>query len=86
MSISKPSLITVGEHMIHPPTEHVSAISQAIDTTSTPTTTTAETVSALSNNRVGVDIEPDVKSNQVSLNLCSCAIVLHCFSREPQRI
>jgi hypothetical protein len=80
----------VGEHMIHPPNEHVSAISQAIDAMSTPTmattTDTTESVSALIQNRVGVDMEPDVKSNQVSFNLCSCAIVLHCFSREPQRI
>ena len=35
---------------------------------------------ALSNNKVDVEIEPDVKSNDVILQICSCSIVLNCFS------
>lgn len=43
-------------------------------------------VEALSNNKVDVEIEPDVKSNRVALQLCSCSIVMNCFSnREPAK-
>ena len=43
-------------------------------------------VEALSNNKVDVEIEPDVKSNRVALQLCSCSIVWNCFSnREPEK-
>ena len=38
-------------------------------------------INALSDNKVDVDIEPDVKSNNVNLQLCSCSIVLNCFTR-----
>jgi len=31
-------------------------------------------------NKVAVDIEPDVKSNDVYLQLCSCSLVLNCFA------
>jgi len=31
-------------------------------------------------NKVDVDIEPDVKSNDVYLQLCSCSLVFNCFS------
>ena len=52
--------------------------------TTTPDTTTQETttqeVDALSNNKVGVEIEPDVKENRVIIQICSCAFVLNCFS------
>ena len=37
-------------------------------------------VEALSNNKVGVEIEPDVKANRVSIQICSCSFVLNCFS------
>jgi hypothetical protein len=37
-------------------------------------------VNALSDNKVGVDIEPDVKSNNVNLQICSCSIVFNCFT------
>jgi hypothetical protein len=37
-------------------------------------------VKALSNNNVDVEIEPDVKSNNVNLHMCSCSIVFNCFS------
>jgi hypothetical protein len=37
-------------------------------------------IKALSNNNVDVEIEPDVKSNNVNLHMCSCSIVLNCFS------
>lgn len=43
-------------------------------------------VEALSNNKVGVEIEPDVKSNRVAIQICSCSIVMNCFSnREPAK-
>lgn len=32
-------------------------------------------------NKVDVDIKPDVKSNDVYLQLCSCSIVFNCFTR-----
>jgi hypothetical protein len=38
-------------------------------------------VKALSDNKVDVEIEPDVKSNNVNLQMCSCSIVFNCFSR-----
>ena len=47
--------------------------------TTTPETTTPE-VDALSNNKVGVEIEPDVKENRVIIQICSCAFVMNCFS------
>jgi len=55
----------------------------APETTDTPETTAPETtqeVDALSNNKVGVEIEPDVKENRVNIQICSCAFVLNCFS------
>jgi len=36
-------------------------------------------IRALSDNKVDVEIEPDVKSNNVNLQMCSCSIVLNCF-------
>lgn len=32
-------------------------------------------------NKVGVDIEPDVKHNITNIQLCSCSIILNCFTR-----
>ena len=32
-------------------------------------------------NKVDVDIAPDVKSNDVYLQLCSCSMVFNCFTR-----
>jgi hypothetical protein len=37
-------------------------------------------INALSGNRVGVEIEPDVKANRVIVQMCSCSVVLNCFS------
>jgi hypothetical protein len=37
-------------------------------------------VEALSNNKVGVEIEPDVKANRVSVQICSCSLIFNCFS------
>jgi hypothetical protein len=33
-------------------------------------------------NKVDVDIEPDVKENKVNMyvQICSCSIIFHCFS------
>lgn len=44
-------------------------------------TDVAETeVDALNNNKVDVEIEPDVKSNNVVVQICSCSLVCNCFS------
>ena len=32
-------------------------------------------------NKIDVGIKPDVKSNDVYLQLCSCSIVFNCFTR-----
>jgi hypothetical protein len=37
-------------------------------------------INALSGNRVGVEIEPDVKANRVVVQMCSCSVVWNCFS------
>ena len=37
-------------------------------------------INALSDNKVEVDIDPNVKSNNVNLQLCSCSIILNCFT------
>lgn len=37
-------------------------------------------INALSNNKVGVDIDPDVKSNNVNIQMCSCSLIFNCFS------
>ena len=39
-----------------------------------------EDINALSGNKVGVEIEPDVKANRVVVQMCSCSIVWNCFS------
>jgi hypothetical protein len=36
-------------------------------------------INALSNDKVDVEIEPDVKSNNVNLQMCSCSIVFTPF-------
>lgn len=33
-------------------------------------------------NKVKVDIEPDVKSNDVYLQLCSCSLVFNCLTKD----
>ena len=37
-------------------------------------------VEALSNNKVDVEIEPDVKANRVNIQICSCSLMFNCFS------
>ncbi len=37
-------------------------------------------IDALNNNKVDVDIEPDVKANDVKINLCSLSCIFNCFS------
>jgi len=39
-------------------------------------------VEALNNNKVDVEIEPDVKSNNVVVQICSCSlsVMFNCFS------
>lgn len=32
-------------------------------------------------NKVDVEIEPDVKNNTTNIQLCSCSIILNCFTR-----
>jgi hypothetical protein len=43
-------------------------------------------INALSDNKVSVDIEPDVKSNVVPIQICSCSfsLVFHCFTRNDK--
>ena len=50
----------------------------------TSTDTTDNEVEALSNNKVDVEIEPDVKANRVNIQICSCSLMLNCFS--PNRL
>jgi hypothetical protein len=40
------------------------------------------------NNKVDVEIEPDVKSNNVNMyiQLCSCSLIFHCFSNNKRPI
>ena len=40
------------------------------------------------NNKVDVEIEPDVKSNNVNMyvQLCSCSLIFHCFSNNKTPI
>jgi len=46
-----------------------------------------EDIKALSNNKVDVEIEPDVKSNKINLQMCYCPIVFYCFTRpEPNKL
>lgn len=42
--------------------------------------TTDNEVEALSNNKVDVEIEPDVKANHVAVQICSCSLIFNCFS------
>jgi len=37
-------------------------------------------INALSDNKVDVEIEPDVKSNNVTIQICSCSIIFNCFT------
>lgn len=37
-------------------------------------------INALSDNKVDVEIEPDVKSNDVVVQICSCSLIFNCFS------
>ena len=53
--------------------------------TETKTETEQPKVEALSDNKVDVDIEPDVKSNRVSVNLCSFMISLSCCSKVDKK-
>jgi len=49
-----------------------------------PDVTNDDNINLLSgDNQVDVEIEPDVKSNNVNIHLqfCSCSVFLHCFSK-----
>lgn len=43
-------------------------------------------INALSDNKVSVDIDPNVKSNTVPIQICSCSfsLVFHCFTRNDK--
>ena len=43
-----------------------------------------EQVSALSDNKVDVDIEPETKGNRVNVQLCSLSIIFNCCAREKK--
>ena len=47
--------------------------------TNEPSDDSGEDINALANNNVAVDIDPNVKSNNVNLQMCSCSIVFNCF-------
>lgn len=34
----------------------------------------------LGNNKVDVEIEPDVKANRINIQMCSLSIICNCFS------
>ena len=38
-------------------------------------------------NKVDVEIEPDVKSNKINMyvQVCSCSIIFHCFSNNKNK-
>ena len=42
-------------------------------------------INALSDNKVDVEIEPDVKSNDVVVQICSCSLIFNCFSSSNNR-
>ena len=48
--------------------------------TNEPGDDSGEDINALANNNVAVDIDPNVKSNNVNVQMCSCSIVFNCFS------
>lgn len=41
-----------------------------------------EPISALSDNKVDVDIEPDTKGNRVNVQLCSLSLIFNCCARD----
>jgi hypothetical protein len=41
-------------------------------------------LNALNNAKVDVDIEPDVKSNNVNLQMCNCTFIFKCFSPDKE--
>jgi hypothetical protein len=46
----------------------------------------SEEPNLLSDNKIDVDIEPDVKANRVTLQLCYLSLVFNCFSwNRPSR-
>jgi hypothetical protein len=38
-------------------------------------------------NKVDVEIEPDVKANKINMyvQICSCSIIFHCFSNNKEK-
>jgi hypothetical protein len=51
------------------------------------TNDTTDDVNVLSgDNKVDVEIEPDVKSNKINMyvQICSCSIIFHCFSNNKE--
>ena len=48
--------------------------------TNEPSDDSSEDINALANNNVAVDIDPNVKSNNVNVQMCSCSIVFNSFS------
>lgn len=47
----------------------------------TPDLKPIDDINALSDNKVDVEIEPDVKANRVAVQICSCSLVFNCFSK-----
>lgn len=43
-----------------------------------------EPLTALSGNKVGVEIEPETKGNKVNVQLCSLSLIFNCCLREKK--
>jgi hypothetical protein len=42
-------------------------------------------IELLNRNKIDVDIEPDVKSNNVNLQMCNCTFIFKCFSPDKDK-
>jgi hypothetical protein len=60
----------------------------AENTVNTHDTDDTDDVNVLSgDNKVDVEIEPDVKANKINMyvQICSCSIIFHCFSNNKEK-
>ena len=69
-SNSTPVFVSLGKAMSPEDPKHVSP---------------EEPLTALSGNKVGVEIEPETKGNKVNVQLCSLSLIFNCCLREKNR-
>ena len=50
------------------------------DTQIEPPKADTKQLKVLSDDQVDVDIDPNVKSNDIKIQFCSCSIIFYCFS------